>query len=293
MRPHHETTPPGTSDAVICTLMRRHLVLLIAAIVTLSAAGALADFRDDRRVMTSVDQNPLVRVRGAVEVRAQAGSLTAAQIDEFADLAEKGAGDIAKFTGVELAKQRIVIYLAPSVEMSHTYTGSSRHQPRIFIDSDRVPDHTAPYIHELVHAVVGDGGPMWLEEGFAEWVASSVATKYGGYYAPVMTAANDRIDAQARMAIARSRGAGETRTWFGTEEPQPSSQHERRTFYILAHSFTKFLADTLGTTRLVSIHRADDVQALARVSGVSNEEWERRWLAELGKGEAVAAARSR
>ncbi len=271
--------------------MGRRLALLIAGIVALSATGALGDFRDDRRIMTAVDQDPLVCAQGVVEIRAPAGSLTAAQIDEFAALAEKGASDIAEFTGVDLPKQRIVIYLAPGVEMSHTYTGSSRHQPRVFIDSNRVPDQTAPYLHELVHAVVGDGGAMWLEEGFAEWVASSVATKYGGYYAPVMTAANDRIDAQARMMIARSRGAGETRTWFGMDEPQLSSQHERRTFYILAHSFTKFLAATLGTTRLVSIHRADDVHALARVSGVSNEEWERRWLAELGNGEAIALGR--
>jgi hypothetical protein len=291
MRPHNETDPPGISDAAICTLMRRRLAWLIAGIVALSATGALADFRDDRRIMTAVDQDPLVCAQGVVEVRTPAGSLTEAQIGEFAALAEKGAGDIAKFTGVDLPNQRIVIYLSPSVEMSHTYTGSSRHQPRVFIDSNRVPDQTAPYLHELVHAVLGDGGPTWLEEGFAEWVASSVATKYGGYYAPVMTAANDRIDAQARMVIARARGAGQTRTWFGTDDPQWSSQHERRTFYILAHSFTKFLADSLGTTRLVSIHRADDAQALARVSGVSNEEWERRWLAELGKGEAVATAR--
>ena len=49
--------------------------------------------------------------------------------------------------------------------------------------------------------------------------------------------------------------------------------------YILAHSFTKFLANALGTTRLVSIHRADDVHALAKISGVSNAEWERRWMA--------------
>jgi len=271
--------------------MRRRLVLLIAVIVALSATGVFADFQDDRRIMAAVDQDPLVRIRGVIEVRTPAGALTAAQIDAFVALAEKGAGDIAKFTGVELPTQRIVIYLSPSVAMSHTYTGSSRHQPRVFIDSNRVPDQTAPYLHELVHAVVGDGGAMWLEEGFAEWVASSVATKYGGYYAPVLTAANDRIDAQARMAIARSRSAGETRTWFGTEDPQLSSQHERRTFYILAHSFTKFLAGSLGTSRLVSIHRADDVHALARVSGVSNEEWERRWLAELGKSEAFAEGR--
>jgi len=259
---------------------------MIAAIVALSAMPAIADFREDRGIIAEVDQNPLVRVRGNIEVRTGAGSLTAAQIDEFAVLAEKGAADIGRFTGVEPPKH-IVIYLSPKVGISHTYTGSSRHEPRVFIDSDRVPDHTAPYLHELVHAVVGDGGAMWLEEGFASWVASSVATKYGGYYASVLSAGNDRVDEQARSVVARS--AGEARTWFTEDEPKLSSQRERRAFYILAHSFTKFLANTLGTTRLVSIHRADDVHALARFSGVSNAEWERRWMAALGEGEKVAA----
>jgi hypothetical protein len=264
---------------------------MIAAIVSLSAMPALADFVDDRQIIAEVDRRPLVQAKGNIEVRSAEGCLTTEQLSEFAALAEKAAADISRFTGVAPGRRRIVIYLSPSIGISHTYTGSLRHAPRVFIDSERVAGHTAPYIHELVHAVVGDGGPMWLEEGFAEWVASSVATKYGGYYAPVLTAANDRIDAQARSVMARSRNAGETRTWFTEDEPQLSSQNERRAFYILAHSFTKFLATTLGTTRLVSIHRADDVHALARVSGVSNAEWERRWLAELGEGEKVAAGR--
>lgn len=281
------TTGDGTSSAVPCTMMRHRLALMIAGIVALSAISAIADYRDDRRIIAEVDQNPLVRVRGNIEVRAASECLNPAQIDEFATLAEKGAANIARFIGVA-APQRVIIYLSPNVEMSHTYTASARHPARVFIDSDRVPDHTAPYIHELVHAVAGDGGAMWLEEGFAEWVASSVATKYGGYYAPVMTAANDRIDAQARAVVEHSRSAGEARSWFTEEEPQLSSQRERHAFYILAHSFTKFLATTLGTRRLVRIHRADDVHALARLSGVSNAEWERRWMAELEKGEKVA-----
>src|SRR5258706_7817879 len=212
MRTDFRTTGDGTSSAVICTSMRHRFAFLIAGIVSLSAMPAIADYRDDRRIISEVDQSPLIRVRGNIEVRCPAGSLTAGQIDEFAGLAEKAAADIARFTGVEPPKH-IVIYLSPSVGISHTYTGSSRHEPRVFIDSERVAGHTAPYIHELVHAVLGDGGAMWLEEGFAEWVASSVATKYGGYYAPVMTAANDRIDAQAPSVMAPSRGAGEMRAW--------------------------------------------------------------------------------
>jgi hypothetical protein len=255
----------------------------------------LADSRDDdQRNAAEVDQTPLVRIRGGVEVRALTGSLTAEQIDDFAALAEKGAADIGRFTGVAPQKQRILIYLSPRVDISHTYPhypGSFRHEPRVFIDSERVADRSAPYLHELVHAVAGDGGPMWLDEGFAEWVASSVATTYGGYYAPVMSAANDRVDAQARAVIERAPDVATAGNWFTTDEPQLSSQRERRAFYVLAHSFTKFLATSLGTSRLVSIHQANEAQALARVTGVSIEEWERRWMKEIGKGDGEIARR--
>lgn len=271
--------------------MRYRIARLICGIVALSAMSALADFRQDRSIVSEVDQNPLVRTRDVVEVRALAGSLTAEQLDEFAALAEKGAADIARFTGVAPRKQRILIYLSPRVDISHTYTGSARRQPRVFIDSERVASRSAPYIHELVHAVAGDGGPMWLDEGFAEWVASSVATTYGGYYAPVMSAANDRVDAQARAVIERTPGVASAGSWFTTDEPQLSSQRERRAFYVLAHSFTKFLATTLGTSRLVSIHQADDTNALARVTGVSIDEWEQRWMKEIGEGGGEVARR--
>jgi hypothetical protein len=242
----------------------------------------MADFREDRRITAEVESNPVVCIQGNVEVRSMGGSLTDEQVGAFATLAEKGVGDIARFTGVE-PPERIVIYLSPRVDISHTYTGSARHQPHVFINSNRVPDQTAPYLHELVHAVVGNGGAMWLEEGFASWVASSVATKYGGYYAAVLSDDNDRVDAQARVVLTRTRGTDEPRNWFTAEEPQLASQRERRNFYIVSHSFTKFLAASLGTSRLVSIFRADQVQALPQLSGVPIDEWRRRWLAELAK----------
>jgi hypothetical protein len=251
----------------------------------------MADYRDDRRIIAEVDSRPSACTRGNVEVRSAAGSLTDEQLDAFSALAEKGAADIGRFTGVEPPKH-IVIYLSPQVGISHTYTGSSRHQPRVFIDSDRVVEHTAPYLHELVHAVAGDGGAMWLDEGFAEWVASSVATTYGGYYAPVMSDANDRVDAQARAVLQRVRGTSEVRNWFTAEDPQLASQRERRNFYIVSHSFTKFLATTLGASRLIGIFRANEAHALAEQSGVSNEEWERRWVAELDKTEAVSTLKT-
>jgi hypothetical protein len=265
---------------------------MIAVIVILSASAAMADFSDDFRTVNEVDRNAAVRVRDIIEVHSLDGSLTPAQLDDFADLAEKGASDIARFTGVAPRKQRILIYLSPRIDISHTYPrypGSLQHEARVFIDSERVEHHTAPYLHELVHAVVGDGGAMWLEEGFASWVASSVATTYGGYYAPVLSDGNARVDAQARGVLERARGAAEAAAWFDNDSPD-LTQRDRRSFYILSHSFTKYLGNTLGTSRLVRIHRANNVRALELISGVSLDEWRTRWMASLGESRGRVAA---
>jgi hypothetical protein len=266
---------------------------MIAVIVILSASAVLADFSDDSRTVNEVDRNPAVRVRDSIEVHSLDGSLTPAQLDDFADLAEKGAGDIARFTGVTPRKQRILIYLSPRIDISHTYPhypGSLNHEARVFIDSERVEHHEAPYLHELVHAVVGDGGAMWLEEGFASWVASSVATTYGGYYAPVLSEGNDRVDGQARDVLERARGARAAAAWFDSDSPN-LSQRDRRSFYILSHSFTKYLGNTLGTRSLVRIHRANNVRALELITGVSLDEWRTRWMTSLGESQGRVAAR--
>ena len=273
--------------------MKGRFVVMIAAIVILSASAAMADFSDDSRTVAEVDHNAAVRVRDIIEVRSLDGSLTPAQLDDFADLAEKGAADIARFTGAAPGKQRILIYLSPRIDISHTYPhypGSRHHEARVFIDSERVEHHAAPYLHELVHAVVGDGGAMWLEEGFASWVASSVATTYGGYYAPILSESNARVDAQARNVIERSRGAAEATAWFDSDSPN-LSQRDRRSFYILSHSFTKYLGETLGTSRLVRIHRANDVHAIELISGISIDEWRTRWMSSLGESQGRVAGR--
>jgi len=274
-------------------LMRRHTVVVIAAIVALSASAAFADFSDDFHIVNAVDRSATMRIRPGIEVHSLAGSLTAQQLDDFADLASKGVGDIVRFTGVEPRKERIIIYLSPAIDISHTYPrypGSLHHEARVFIDSDRIAHHTAPYLHELVHAVAGDGGAMWLEEGFASWVASSVATKYGGYYAPVLSGPNERVDAQARAVLERSRGAAQTAAWFENDSPD-LSQRERPSFYILAQSFTKYLAHELGTSRLVRIHREDDIRAIERTTGVSLDDWRARWIASLGESQGRVAGR--
>jgi hypothetical protein len=272
--------------------MKRVWMALLLLVSCFAATNIFADLNDDRGISAEVDRNPAVRTRGNVEVRSSDGCLTPSALNEFADLAAKGVADIAKFTSVP-APKHIVIYLSPRVSISHTYPhfpASPDHAPRLFIDSARVADQSAPYLHELVHAVAGNGGAMWLEEGFADWAASSVAAQYGGYYASVMSKTNDQVDEQARAVLARLGSGGEIAAWFSSRNgPDFASQHERRGFYIAAHSFTKFLAQSLGTRELVRIHRANDIRALARISGVSLAEWEQRWRHSLGVG--VTSAR--
>src|SRR5437764_8953989 len=78
-------------------LMKYRLVVVIAAIVSLSATAVFADFGDDdRHIVAEVDRNAVVRIADDVEVRSLAGSLTPAQLDDFTALAEKRVGDIAR-----------------------------------------------------------------------------------------------------------------------------------------------------------------------------------------------------
>lgn len=253
--------------------MKRVFAGLLTAAIAMSAEAGMWQ---DKRIAAEVDRAPAVAVRPDVEVRALDGALSAADLDRFANMAQQGVLDIERLTGVHRDRaQRIVVYLSPRIGASHTFPhwpASAAHEPRVFIDSERVADGDAPYLHELVHAVVGDGGAMWLEEGFAEWAASTVARHDGGYYAPVMSADNERVDAEARQVLAA--GARDVPAWFAQSSPDFASQHDRRAFYILSHSFTKFLAERLGTRELVRSHRAEIAASLAK-------EWEPRWEAAM------------
>ena len=130
-------------------------------------------------VVAEVDRNAAMRVRDNIEVRSLDGSLTPAQLDDFADLAAERrratSPDSPASRRASSASSSICRRASTSRTRIRTIPARSHHEARVFIDSERVAHHTAPYLHELVHAVVGDGGAMWLEEGFASWVASSVA----------------------------------------------------------------------------------------------------------------------
>lgn len=263
--------------------LRTATTAALALILSIAPAVASASFRDDRRLSDELDRDGVVETTPHLRVVAQRGSLDARDLHAFAASAEKGILDIARFTGIE-APPRTEIYLSDQIGVSHTFPhfpGSADHAPRLFIDSERVAHRTAPYLHELVHAVVGDGDAMWLEEGYASWVASAVATRYGGYYAPVLSQPNDRVDAQAAEIVRSDTPEQLEREldWMrGDSEPHFALDAERTSFYVLSHSFTKFLALKIGKQKLTEIHRANDVRELGRRTGKTASAWRDEWL---------------
>ena len=247
-----------------------------------------ADVTEDDVISRRVEQNGIVQRTTGVTIYYERDGVDARTLSEFSKLAEQGLADIETFTGMKRSSTAPVrIYVAEDIGISHTYPQyptSAAHEPRVFLDAERVRDRTAPYLHELVHTVAGEGGEMWLEEGFASYVASEVARKYGGYYAPVLSESNERVDAQAREEIAETshRDLDRTLAFIGDHRPRFRNQNDRQRFYVLSHSFTKFLAAKLGLQRLIAVHMARGQHALGH-AGAETARWKAEWWSQLTK----------
>ena len=77
--------------------------------------------------------------------------------------------------------RRLEMYLSPRVGTSHVRGDVP---PMIYIPTRRVRNRTAPYLHEIVHAVASWSWrhSEWLGEGLANHVATAVEPASGGYH---------------------------------------------------------------------------------------------------------------
>ena len=145
--------------------------------------------------------------------------------------------------------------------MSRTY-GVVVHLP-----ADRVRARTAPYLHESVHVLVPfRGSRVWLSEGLACYLESWVSEHRGGYDAHVFTRAGDRgIHAAAGRWLA-SDGGRAVLPWVGQAGQPPELDQDRsgvaRPFYVLSHSLTKYLVDSVGLDRVVRVATASDAPSI-------------------------------
>jgi len=206
--------------------------------------------------------------------------LSAAEADSFALLADRGIADIESVVGASLPtwarrSGQIRYVIDGRIGMSRT------HGRTVLLPLERVRSHSAPYLHETVHALVPSRGrSTWLSEGLASYLESWVAENRGGYDSHVFTRAGDRgIHAAARRYLGNDLGRA-VLPWVGEAGEPPRLEEDRagvaRPFYVLSHSLTKFVVDKAGVDALVRVLVSGEDFAAA--TGRSAEQWKNEWL---------------
>jgi hypothetical protein len=234
----------------------------------------------------------MTRIEGEkATLHVEEGVLSVEEIQAFARLVDQGIRDIESYLHLEAGApdRRIHFYVTGRARIS-----MSRGR-RIFLPVDRVRNRQAPYLHETVHALLPDhNGAVWLAEGFASYVESHVSETMGGYDAHVFSSGGNRgIDRDAARALRTDDGQA-VLPFVGGDGSPPGLYHDRARvaapFYVLSHSFLKFLVDRLGVRAVVGLLETDDVPAalLAR-SGRTVDALKADWLARLP---AARASRS-
>jgi hypothetical protein len=205
--------------------------------------------------------------------------LDASERDAFSRLADRGVADLGRllFKNPEPgAPVRFVV--SARVSMSRTFGRT------VLLPLVRVRAHEAPYLHEAVHALVPSRSrSTWLTEGLACYLESWVAEHVGGYDAHVFTRAGDRRIHDAARGFLKTDAGHEVLAFVGAPGDPPNLFLDRmgvaRPFYVLAHSFTKYLIDRLGLPAVVTLAGgADPESALQKLTGRDAGSWRSEWL---------------
>jgi hypothetical protein len=256
-------------------------LLLAAALASLVSCGPFqaADGRGAGR--------PVVRCqaeRAVVDFDPQ--GLSDRQREAFTSLADRGVRDLERLLASRLPgsgwPERVRFVVGARVTISRTFGRT------VLLPLGRVRDGRAPYLHETVHALLPAAHrSAWLSEGIACYLESWVAANLGGYDAHVFTRAGDREIHAAARRHARTDAGRAVLPWVGAPGQPPRLSEDRaavaRPFYVLAHSFTKYLVDELGLDAVLKIALAEDPErALLLQSGRCSAEWRAVWLQEAG-----------
>ncbi len=219
-------------------------------------------------------------------VEYQAGELSLSEAEAFAELADRGVGDVASLLSAGLPEWArgpgpVRFVVSSRVPISRTRDGV------VYLPLERVRSRTAPYLHETVHALVpARGDRTWLSEGLACYLESYVSETLGGYDAHVFTRAGNRgIHEAARRTLAGADGRA-VLPWVGGRGDPPRMEEDRsgvaRPFYVLSQSLTKHLVESVGLEAVVRILVSGRDDAFQSATRRSDAEWRREWLARIG-----------
>ena len=172
----------------------------------------------------------------------------------WADLMSQGIDNIEKLLGLAFGPDRLE-YSSMSV------LGPSRIASRpcrpVFLSGSRVKSGAAPYLHEAAHHFVfrysrfySTPVPLWIVEGFANYVEDEVVETVGGIAGRVFTkTGNTGLDAEAREVLTTSFGrdvVGFVGHLGAPKDIVADREHVARSFYVLAQSFAKYLVRIVG-----------------------------------------------
>lgn len=234
----------------------------------------------------SQDRPDRVRYEGKRSVVVfEAGVLTPSEMERFARLADAGVLDVATYlSGGAPAPDppRITFVVRSGLSMSRSFRRT------VMLPAERVRADAAPYLHETTHVLApARTDCLWLSEGFASYVQSYVAEHMGGYDGYVFSwGGNRNVDRMALRYLRSERGQAVLR--FVAAEGGPDRLWEERRqvaapFYVLAHSFVKFLVERAGLACVKDLLQASDVAAaLLATTHRSPEQWKADWLQSIG-----------
>lgn len=215
--------------------------------------------------------------------------LEATEREAFANLADRGVADLQRLIlpGSPVTEP-VRFIVSERIPMSITFGRTVR------LPLQRVKWREAPYLHESVHALLPTlHHSTWLSEGLACYLESWVAENVGGYDAHVFTKAGNRKIHEAARDSLKSDPGRQVLPWVGVPGQPPDLFQDRegvaRPFYVLAHSFTKYLIERLGLDPVVDLAKSGDPEgALTRLTGRDAGAWRAEWLARSGGPQPAA-----
>jgi hypothetical protein len=294
-------------------ISRRSLASVLLLLASGLAAGA--DSADDPRAARKAADRVMsetLRHHGVtwigerVLVRVMPGELSAPVLERFGRLADRGVSTISGLLGPALDQRgapdrKVEFILSRDAGPSH----ASFEHAHLFIDPRRIERGSAPYLHELVHALAAwsTGKSLWLQEGLAEHLAARAAAIEGYHFDPLANA-----PARLQPAHLDSRFGQEVLPLVGMNgvpADLPPAEAERYArvfrdrqthaapFYNLSWSFVAFLDAAIG---MQTLHRIgsdpDTAGAIERETGRDAESWKTEWMASLRAMRASAESAS-
>jgi hypothetical protein len=170
----------------------RHLLILTFAWHALAekpaatASKVLSQRENDLRVATRLKAHGVCQRSRWVVMCHEPGQLSGAESTAFFTLVKAGASALRTELGVNLDvpggnSAAVEIFIAKDTGYAHT-TGHVK--PWLFMPPETIKLGKAPYLHEMAHVMAQWSWRKseWFAEGYANYMASKVAAKYGGYH---------------------------------------------------------------------------------------------------------------